>query len=58
MISLNARIIAVADAYETMTSQRPYHKIKSHDEAIEELVRCSGTQFCPTIVKVFKSIKE
>jgi len=58
MISLNARIIAVADAYETMTSQRPYHKIKSHDEAIEELVRCSGTQFCPTIVKVFLSIKE
>ncbi len=58
MISLNARIVAVADAYETMTSHRPYHKIKSHDEAIVELVRCSGTQFCPTIVKVFLSIKE
>ena len=52
-IPLNSRIIAVADAYEAMVSIRPYHAVKTKEEAIEELRRCSGTQFDPDIVTVF-----
>lgn len=52
-IPLNSRIISVADAYDAMTSVRPYHKIKTREEAVEELRRCSGTQFDPEIVNVF-----
>jgi len=52
-IPLNSRIIAVADAYEAMISIRPYHEIKTKEEAIVELRRCSGTQFDPDIVNVF-----
>jgi len=57
-ISLGARIIAVADVYETMTAARPYHRPKSQAEARRELVRCSGTQFDPTIVGVFLQVPE
>ncbi len=53
-IPLKARIICVADAYDAMTSERKYRKSKSSKEALEELIRCSGTQFDPDIVKVFK----
>ena len=56
-IHLSARIIAVVDAYEAMTSERPYHIIKSHDEAITEIVQCTGTQFCPTVVDAFISLR-
>lgn len=49
------RIIAVADAYDAMTSDRAYRKALPHRIAIEELVRCTGTQFEPEIVKVFVS---
>ena len=52
-IPLVARIIAVADAYEAMTANRPYHIQKTKDEAIQELIRCSGSQFDPEIVRVF-----
>ncbi len=52
-IPLAARIIAVADAYEAMTANRPYHVPKSKVEAIEELLRCSGSQFDAEIVRVF-----
>ena len=52
-IPLVARIIAVADAYEAMTAKRPYHIPKTKEEAMDELVRCSGTQFDPEIVSVF-----
>jgi HD-GYP domain-containing protein (c-di-GMP phosphodiesterase class II) len=55
-VSLGARIIAVADCYETMTATRPYHKPKSPSEARRELVRCSGTQFDPTIVQAFLEV--
>jgi diguanylate cyclase (GGDEF)-like protein len=52
-IPLYARIIAVADSYDAMTSDRVYHKAMTKQEAIEEIVRCSGTQFDPDIVQAF-----
>lgn len=52
-IPINSRIIAVADAYEAMTSKRPYHKAMSKEDAIDELRRCSGTQLDANIVKIF-----
>lgn len=48
-----ARIIAVADTYDAMTEQRTYRNILSKEEAIAELIKCSGTQFDPSIVSVF-----
>lgn len=52
-IPIGARIIAVADAFDAMTSDRPYRKAMSTDEAIEELKKCSGSQFDPKVVKAF-----
>jgi len=52
-IPLIARIIAVADAFDAMTSNRPYRKSKTVEEALFELKRCSGAQFDPVIVSAF-----
>jgi HD-GYP domain-containing protein (c-di-GMP phosphodiesterase class II) len=52
-IPLGARIIFVADAYDAMTSERVYERSLSPSEALEELERCSGSQFDPTIVDAF-----
>ena len=52
-IPLGARIIFVADAYDAMTSDRAYRGRLTPREAIEELERCSGTQFDPDIVAAF-----
>ncbi|MCK4362105.1 MAG: HD domain-containing protein, partial [Dehalococcoidia bacterium] len=52
-IPLGARIICVADAYDTMTTARPYREVVSQQEALEELRRCSGTQFDPELVEAF-----
>lgn len=52
-IPLGARIIAVADAFDAMTSNRPYRKAMTKREAIDELRRCSGSQFDPEIVEAF-----
>jgi diguanylate cyclase (GGDEF)-like protein/PAS domain S-box-containing protein len=51
-INLEARIISVADAYDALTSERPYRKGLSDEEATKEIKRCSGTQFDPEIVSV------
>lgn len=48
-----ARIISVADAFDAMTTNRPYRKKKTVEDAIKELKRCSGTQFDPVIVSAF-----
>jgi HD-GYP domain-containing protein (c-di-GMP phosphodiesterase class II) len=53
MIPLVSKIITVSDAYDAMTSERSYHKAKTRSEAIDELRRCSGTQFDPEVVSVF-----
>jgi hypothetical protein len=57
-IPLGARILAVADAYDAMKSDRPYRKALSEETTIQELKRGSGTQFEPKIVEVFLEILE
>lgn len=52
-ISLEARILAVADAYEAMTADRRYRPAMPEAEARGELVRCAGSQFDPVVVKAF-----
>jgi len=52
-ISLQARIIAVADAFDAMTSPRTYGAVLTEDQALRELYRCSGNQFDPEIVRIF-----
>jgi hypothetical protein len=52
-IPLAARVIAVADSFDAMTSERPYRPPRSRDDAVAELRRCSGTQFDPSCVEVF-----
>ena len=52
-IPLEARILAVADAYEAMTADRPYRVSLGHDAAREELLDGSGAQFDPVVVEAF-----
>lgn len=52
-IPLIVRILTLADAYDAMTSSRPYRRAKSHEYAIEEMIRCSGSQFDGDIVRAF-----
>jgi len=52
-IPLIGRIIAVADAYDAMTSKRPYRDALSQEQAMEELQGNAGHQFDPAIVKIF-----
>lgn len=53
-IPLGARIIAVADTFDVMTTGRVYMKARSPENAIDELKRCSGTQFDPAIVELLE----
>jgi len=55
-IPIGARIFAVADALDAITSDRPYREARSFDAAREEILRCSGTQFDPGVVEVFLKI--
>lgn len=55
---LESRIIGVADAFDAMTSDRPYRKALTLDVAITELSENSGTQFDPAVVEIFTSILE
>jgi HD-GYP domain-containing protein (c-di-GMP phosphodiesterase class II) len=57
-IPLESRIILVADAFEAMTSHRPYSDGISVDDAIEELRACSGTQFDPDVVDALVDLVE
>lgn len=55
-IPLGSRIICIVDAYDAMTSERPYCAAMSHNAAMTEIRRCSGAQFDPEIVPAFISI--
>jgi putative nucleotidyltransferase with HDIG domain len=55
-IPLEARIIAVADTFDAMTSKRPYRDALSLEEAKKEIINNSGTQFDPVIVEIFEKI--
>ncbi len=57
-ITVEARIIHVADAYDAMTTNRCYRKGMSHEVAIRILWSCSGTQFDPTVVSLFAALPE
>ncbi len=52
-IPLLARIVAVADAFDAMTTDRPYRRAKNRNEAVSVLMRCSGEQFDPDVVSAF-----
>ena len=55
-VPLGARILAVADSFDAMVTDRPYRKGLPHWEAMEELERCAGTQFDPRVVEAFKRV--
>ncbi|MGN6870529.1 MAG: HD-GYP domain-containing protein [Solirubrobacteraceae bacterium] len=55
-IPLGARIIAVCDAYDAMTTTRPYRKAIGHADAVAELRRCAGHQFDPLVVAAFERV--
>ena len=55
-IPLISRIVAVVDAYDAMTSDRPYRKALSHEEAVERIRKNAGTQFDPLIARIFTEI--
>jgi HD-GYP domain-containing protein (c-di-GMP phosphodiesterase class II) len=61
-IDLLARVVAVADSFDAMTTKRPYNdhltrKVKSAEEAFAEVERCAGTQFDPDCAKAFLSVR-
>jgi response regulator RpfG family c-di-GMP phosphodiesterase len=55
-IPLGSRIIAVVDAYDAMAVDRVYRKAPGHEHAMQELRRCAGTQFDPTVVEAFLDV--
>ena len=57
-IPLGARIFAIADTLDAITSDRPYRKAKSFAAARGEISRCSGTQFDPTVVQAYLSLPD
>ena len=55
-IPIGARIMAVADTYDAITSDRPYRNGESHTYAVKEIIRCSGTQFDPEVIEHFLDV--
>ncbi|MFA4884697.1 MAG: PAS domain S-box protein, partial [Desulfotomaculaceae bacterium] len=55
-IPLECRILAIVDAFDAMTNDRPYRRALSREEAIAEIKKCAGTQFDPELSKVFLQV--
>jgi putative two-component system response regulator len=55
-IPLGARILAVADSFDAMTSDRPYRPAMTASKAVAEIKKCAGTQYDPVVVKAFLKI--
>jgi putative nucleotidyltransferase with HDIG domain len=55
-IPIEARVLAIADAFDAMTSDRPYRRALTREEALGEVDRCAGTQFDPRIAEVFLAL--
>lgn len=57
-IPLGARVFAVADTFDAMTSDRPYRRALPYEVAREEIEKCAGSQFDPQVVEAFRQIAE
>lgn len=55
-IPLIGQILAVCDSYDAMTSKRAYRDSKTHDDAVEEVARCSGVHFSPRVTAAFLAL--
>ncbi len=55
-IPLPCRMLAIVDAYDAMTNDRPYRRAMSHEQAVAELIRCAGSQFDARLVEQFVKI--
>jgi len=55
-IPIECRILAIVDAYDAMTNDRPYSKARSKEEALEEIRRSVGTHFDPQLVEIFLAV--
>lgn len=55
-IPIECRMLAIADAYDAMTNDRPYRQALTNQEALAELKRCAGTQFDANLVQIFVSL--
>ena len=53
-----ARVVAIADAFDAMTTDRPYRPAMTPDQAFAEVLHLSGSQFDPKIAKVFLNIRD
>ena len=58
LIPLDARVIAVVEAFDAITMGRPYRMPRSPQEALKELARCAQSQFDPQVVTVFCDLYE
>ena len=57
-IPLPGRVMAIADVYDALVSDRPYKKALSHEEAVKIIIASSGTQFDPKLVELFKEVAD
>ena len=57
-IPIGARIFTVIDAFDALTTDRPYRNARPYAEALAEIIRCSGTQFDPAVVSAFRLVSE